>query len=81
MRAPMNPAETLLNYIIHHTDLYMRRKKGVSEDALWHQAFRALSPWLAAILTKARAEEREACAQICDARGADICAAQIRSRP
>lgn len=76
MNVPMNPAEALLNYIVHHTDLYMRRKKGVTEEQLWKRAFDALRPWLQELCEKVRREEREACAMCVD----EPAASTIRAR-
>lgn len=59
MQVPMNPAESLLNFIVHHTDLYLRRKKkwtAAEETAAWHAQFHKLLPWLKSYRDKVRAE-------------------------
>jgi hypothetical protein len=57
---PMNPAERLINFIVHHTKLKLPPR--LDNDAGWYDVFKALSPWLAELQQKVRAEEREACA-------------------
>lgn len=92
MQVPMDSAEQLLNFIVHHTDLYMRTKRNetpAEHDARWRAAFKKLSPFLMAMKDKVRTEERAACAKICErvaeeygederARGAFTCSVEIR---
>lgn len=70
IQAPMNPAESLLNFIVHHTDLYMRTKRGETageHQARWTAAFRALSPFLADMRRKERVRVAELCCSACRA--------------
>lgn len=59
MQMPFSPAEDLLNYIVHHTDLYMRRGKGKTENQRWTEAFYALRPWLETYRERVLKEARE----------------------
>lgn len=63
MRVTLHPAERLLNFIVHHTDPYMRRKKGVDENELWNRTFKTLAPFMDETIKAAIAEERESIAR------------------
>lgn len=64
MQVPMNPAESFINWMVHHTDLYIRGERGKSREvsnALYSKLFKDLQPFFTNLLVRVRADERLAC--------------------
>lgn len=58
MNVPMNPAESFINFMSRHTDLYLRSKGGKQD---WDKLFKDLQPFFKQLLEKTREETIGAC--------------------
>lgn len=70
MKAPINPAEAFINFMTHHTDLYIRgslKADAAKANALYKKLFDDLQPFFVGLRERTVSEAHEqACAVLCE---------------